>query len=178
MAKHDATRRRIEIEGPCRVVMSVRWHSLAEARLSSVAMLAVLLMARPTAHAQSVNGSLAVSATILPPAPGPETRLTAFSVGRDGVAKLETRSSIAAPVSQIVMWSVSSSTSGFVPVMQPPMRIRAAQRPASEDSASPHETREMRLRFGVDLGGIGSSPTDSSARDVIVRVHYLIVPAT
>jgi hypothetical protein len=37
----------------------------------------------------------------------------------------------------------------------------------------------MRLRFGVNLGGTGSSsPADSSARDVIVRVHYLIVPAT
>ena len=158
--------------------MSVRWHSLVEARLSSVAMLAVLLMARPTAHAQSVNGSLAVSATILPPVPRLETRLTAFSVGRDGVARMETRSSIAAPVSQIVMWSVSSSTNGFLPVMQPPMRIQAAQRQKSEDSASPLATREMRLRFGVDLGGTGSSPADSSARDVTVRVHYLIVPAT
>jgi hypothetical protein len=178
MAKHDATRRRIEIESPCRVVMSVRWHSLSEARLSLVAMLEVLLVARPTARAQNVNGSLAVSATILPPVPGQETRLTAFTMGRDRIARMETTTSIAAPVSRIVMWSVSSSANGFVPVPQAPMRIQAAQRQASGDSASPLETRQMRLRFRVDLGGTGTIPADSSARDVTVRVHYLIVPAT
>ena len=155
--------------------MSVRWQSPSEARLSLVAMLAVLLIAAPTAHAQNVNGSLAVSATILPPAPGQETRLTAFTVGRDGIARMETTTSIAAPVSRIVMWSVSSSANGFVPVAQPPMRIQATRRGESDASAS---LREMRLRFGVDLGGAAVSPTDSIARDVTVRVHYLIVPAT
>jgi hypothetical protein len=179
MAKHDATRRRIEIERPCRLVMSVRSQSLSEARLSLVAMLAVRLIAAPTAHAQNVNGSLAVSATILPPAPGQETRLTAFTVGRDGIARMETTTSIAAPVSRIVMWSVSSSANGFVPVTQAPVRIQAAQHRDSEDLASSLGTRQMRLRFGVDLGGTGSSsPADSSVRDVTVRIHYLIVPAT
>lgn len=178
MAKHDATRRRIEIESLCRVVMSVRWHSLSEARLSLVAMLVMLPMARLTAHAQKVNGSLAVSATILPPAPRQETRLTAFTMGHDGIARLETTTSITAPVSRIVMWSVSSSANGFVPVTQAPMRIQAAPRQGSEAPVSPLETREMRLRFGVDLGATGSSPSDSSARDVTVRVHYLIVPGT
>lgn len=158
--------------------MSVRWHSLPEARLLLAAMLAVLPIPRPTAHAQTVHGSMAVSATILPPAPRPETRLTAFSMGRDGVAQLETTSSLAAPVSRIVMWSVSSSTNGFVPVMQAPMRILAAPRRESDAPMSSRETRELRLRFGVDLGDIGLSPTDSSARDVTVHIHCLIVPAT
>lgn len=158
--------------------MSLRWHSLLEVRLVLAALLTVLPMARPTARAQNVNGSLAVSATILPPAPSQETRLTAFSVGRDGVARLETTASIAAPVSRIVMWSVSSSANGFVPVTQPPMRIQVTPRPEPEASTSSRGTQEIRLRFGVDLGEIASAPTDSRARDVTVRIHYLIVPGT
>lgn len=158
--------------------MSSRWHSLLEARRVFAALLTVLPMAWPTAHAQNVNGSLAVSATILPPAPSQETHLTAFSVGRDGVAQLETTTSIAAPVSRIVMWSVSSSANGFVPVTQPPMRIQVTPRPESEAPTSSRETHEMRLRFGVDLGETASAPADASTRDVTVRIHYLIVPGT
>lgn len=158
--------------------MSVRWHSPLKARLVLAASLTVLVMARPTARAQNAHGSLAVSATILPPAPNQETRLTAFSVGRDGVARLETTSSIAAPVSRIVMWSVASSANGFVPVAQPPMRIQATPRPKSGAPTSSRETQEMRLHFGVDLGETASAPTDSSRRDVTVRIHYLIVPGT
>ena len=158
--------------------MSVRWHSLSEARLTLAAMLAVLVLARPAAHAQSVNGSLAVSATILPPVPKQETRLTAFSVGRDGKAQLETTAPVAGPVSQIVMWSVSSSANGFVPVEQPPIRIQGA--PATEPKASTswRGMRATRLRFGVDLGATQGSPVDSSSHDVTVRIHYLIVPGT
>jgi hypothetical protein len=152
--------------------MSVRWHSLPDARLLLAAMLAVLPMPWPAAHAQNVNGALAVSATILRPAPSTEARLTAFTVGRDGVARLETTVPIATSASQIVMWSVSSSTNGFVPVAQPPMRIQAARR------GEPGLPTTTRLRFGIDLGGTSNAPADSSMRDVTVRVHYLIVPGT
>jgi hypothetical protein len=157
--------------------MSVRWQSFSEVRLLLAATLAVLFVARPAAHAQSVHGSLAVSATILPPVPQPETRLSAFSIGRDGVVQLETTSSIAAPVSRIVMWSVASSTNGFVPVMQPPMRIQARRREPDAPTSS-RDFQQMRLRFGMSLGDIGLSPTDTTTRDVTVRIHYLIVPAT
>ena len=139
------------------------------------AMLAVLAMARSTAHAQNVNGSLAVSATILPPVANQETRLTGFTVGRDGSAQLETTASIAAPVSRIVMWSVSSSANGFAPGAQAPTRIMAAPR---QDSNAADRSREMRLRFGVNLGEPDGAPADSSARTVTVRLHYLIVPGT
>jgi hypothetical protein len=152
--------------------MSVRWHLLKDARLLLAAMLAVLPVSRPTAHAQNVSGALAVSATILPPAPSTETRLTAFTVGRDGVARLETTAPVATSASQIVMWSVSSSTNGFVPVAQPPMRIQAARR------GEPETPTTARLRFGIDLGDTSSAPTDSSTRDVTVRIQYLIVPGT
>ena len=70
--------------------MSVPWHSLSEARITLAAILAALALARPAAHAQNVNGSLSVSATILPPIARQETRLTAFSIARDGIAQLET----------------------------------------------------------------------------------------
>ena len=142
------------------------------------AMLAVLAMARSTAHAQNVNGSLAVSATILPPVANQETRLTGFTVGRDGSAQLETTASIAAPVSRIVMWSVSSSANGFAPGAQAPTRIMAAPRQDSNAADRSRETREMRLRFGVNLGEPDGAPADSSARTVTVRLHYLIVPGT
>lgn len=158
--------------------MSVRWQSLSRSRLTLAAMLAVLSLARPAAYAQNVNGSLAVSATILPPVPKQETRLTAFSVGRDGKAQLETTGPVAGPVSQIVMWSVSSSATGFVPVEQPPMRIRAAHAAEPMAPTSSRGTRATPLRFGVDLGATQGSPVDSSSHDVTVRIHYLIVPGT
>jgi hypothetical protein len=34
------------------------------------------------------------------------------------------------------------------------------------------------MRFGVNLGSNDGWPTDTSSRDVIVRIHYLIVPGT
>ena len=158
--------------------MSVRWHSLSESRLTLAAMLTALSLARPAAHAQNVNGSLAVSATILPPVPKQETRLTAFSVGRNGNAQLETTAPGAGPVAQIVMWSVSSSANGFVPVEQPPMRILAAHATEPNAPTSSRGVPATRLRFGVDLGAVQGSPVDSTSHDVTVRIHYLIVPGT
>ena len=158
--------------------MSVRWHSLSEPRLRLAAMLAVLALAWPAAHAQNVNGSLAVSATILPPVAKQETRLTAFSMTRDGRAQLETTVLIAGPVSQIMMWSVSSSANAFVPIQQSPMLIEAVHAPESEAPTSSRRTRATRLRFGVDLGASKASPVDSSSRNVTVRIQCLIVPGT
>ena len=158
--------------------MSVRWHSLSDARLTLAAMLAVLAVAGRAAHAQSVNGSLAVAATILPPVPQQEIRLTAFNVARDGIAELETTAPVAGSVSQIVMWSVSSSANGFVSVEQAPMRIQATHAPESEAPSSLRGMRAKRLRFGVDLGATSGTAIDSTSRNVTVRIHYLIIPGT
>lgn len=158
--------------------MSVPWHSLSEARITLAAILAALALARPAAHAQNVHGSLSVSATILPPIARQETRLTAFSIARDGIAQLETTAPVAGSVSEIVMWSVSSSANGFVAVEQTPMLIGAAHAPEPEAPPSLRGLRATRLRFGVNLGSNDGWPTDTSTRDVIVRIHYLIVPGT
>jgi hypothetical protein len=158
--------------------MSVPWHSLSEARIALAVILTVLALAGPAAHAQNVNGSLSVSATILPPIARQETRLTAFSIARDGIAQLETTAPVAASVSQIVMWSVSSSANGFVAVEQAPISIGAAHAPEPEGPTSLPGMRATRMRFGVNLGSNDGWPTDTSSRDVIVRIHYLIVPGT
>lgn len=159
--------------------MLARSHTCFERRLPLVAMLTALAVAQPAAQAQYVNGSIAVSATILPPAPKQATRLIAFSVERSGIARLESTAPIPGAVSQIVMWTVSSSANGFVPVEQPPLRIYANPRPeAPELPASARASRAARLRYEVDLGGASSSPSESSPRDVTVRINYLIVPGT
>ena len=158
--------------------MHVRWRSLSSVRLSLTATLTVLAIPRPTAHAQNVDGAITVSATILPPVPTRETRILSFKVTRDGLGQLETTAPIAGAVSQIVMWTVSSSANGFVPVEQAPLRILGAQRRASAVVSSSRERRAAPLRYEVDLGEASGSPPDSSSRCVNVRVEYLIVPAT
>jgi hypothetical protein len=156
--------------------MSVHWQFLSGARLLLAAMLTVPAAARPTARAQNVTGSLTVSATILPPVTREMTRLIAFDVARDGLAHVETTAPVAGPVSQIVMWSVSSSADGFVAVEQPPMLIEAAQRSAAP--AHPWSPQPARLRFVTDVGRTSSTSADASPRSVIVRIHYLVVPGT
>lgn len=155
--------------------MSARWHSLSDARLALAAMLAILAPARPAAHAQAANGSLAVSATILPPAASQATRLTAFSVARDGIATLEVTGP-AGSGSRIVMWSVWSSANGSVSVEHAPTRIETL---AQQEVPTPlRGVRTTRLRFGVDVGATNRSPVDTCSRTVTVRMHSLIVPGT
>lgn len=158
--------------------MLVRWRSLFSVRLSMAAMLTVLAIPRPTAHAQNVDGAITVSATILPPVPTQETRVVSFGVTRDGLAQFETTAPIAGAVSQIVMRTVSSSANGFVPVEQAPLRIFGAQRRAWAFVSSSRERRAAPLHYDVDLGAVGLSPPDSSSRSVSVRIEYLIVPGT
>jgi hypothetical protein len=89
---------------------------------------------------------------------------------------VETTAPVAGPVSQIVMWSVSSSADGFVAVEQPPMLIEAAQRSAAP--AHPWSPQPARVRFVTDVGRTSSTSADASPRSVIVRIHYLVVPGT
>ena len=158
--------------------MHVRWHSLSSVRLSLAAMLTVLAIPRPTAHAQNVDGAITVSATILPPVPTQETRVVSFKVTPDGLAQLETTAPIAGAVSRIVMRTVSSSANGFVPVEQAPLRILGAQRRASVIVPASRERRAAPLRYELDLGEAGDAPPDTSSRSVTVRIEYLIVPGT
>jgi hypothetical protein len=158
--------------------MSVSWHSLPDARLTCALLFAVLALAWPPAGAQNVNGSLAVFATILPPIERQETRLTAFRMARDGGAHVEMTGPVARSVSQIVMWTVATSPNGLVPVEQTPLLIEAAREPAPESPMPSRDPRATRLRFDVGLGETSGAATDSSPRNVTVRIHYLIVPGT
>ena len=158
--------------------MSVRWHSLSEARRTLAALLAMLAVARTAAHAQNVNGSLTVSATILPPVAMQRARLTSFSMVRGGIAQLEMTPPVPRSVSQIVMWSVSSSANGFVFVQQAPMLIEAVHTQESDAPTSKRDMQATRVRFNVNLGATNGSPIDSTSRNVTVRIHYLIVPGT
>jgi hypothetical protein len=180
MTKFDATSRRIAIEGVFVVAMPARWHSYWEGRLSLAAVLSALAVARPVARAQSVNGSMTVSATILLAPVAPATRLLAFSVESDGKsARLETTAPVAGAVSFIVMRTVSSSANGFLPVAQVPLLVHATHPQASPAlEASSRGPRAAPLRYEVDLGGTSGPPPGSGSRSVTVRIHYVIVPGT
>ena len=128
------------------------------------------------ALAQSVGGSLSVSATILPPITTPAVKPLSFRVERGGVARLETTSPFAGAVSAIVMSTVSSSANGFTPVAQRPALARATRgTELLEATAVSADSVTSRWRYDVPL-----DPTaDRSApRDVTVRITYLIVPGT
>ena len=157
--------------------MSVRWHSLPDARLTLATMLAVLALARPAAHAQNVDGLLTVSATILPPVAKQAIRSTAFSVARNGSAQMET-APVASSVSQVVRWNVSSSAKELVSADAAPMWIEALHAAESKPPTSLCGMTATRSRFGAELGATNGSPIDSSSRYLTVCIHYLIVPGT
>ena len=138
--------------------------------------LTTLAMAPTVAPAQRANGSLGVSATVLPPIMTRPAELTSFQVERDGTARLETTAPGAGAVSLIVMATVSSSANGFVPVAQPPVRVKAMSRTQRLDrAASSAEASDAHWRYEVELG---SPPVGSESQDVSVRISYLIVPGT
>ena len=102
--------------------------------------------------------------------------LRSFRVDRDGTARLEMTSPITSSVSAIVMSTVSSSVSGFVPVAQPPALVRGTPRRLWREGATrSSESRAPQLRYEIELG---PAPERSTSHDVSVRVTHLIVPGT
>jgi len=159
--------------------MLARWRSFFERRISLATILILLATAQRTARAQSVNGAISVSATIMPPIPTHALRLIAFRVERDGIGRLETAAPVAGSVSQIVMWTVSSSANGFAPVEQAPMLIEAAPHGVSPAIGTlSGRTSMVRVHCEVDLGATDGAPPGSTSREVTVRISYLIVPGT
>ena len=118
------------------------------------------------AHAQTANGSLGVSLTILQPVATESVRLLGLAVDRAGMATIATTAPVSGPASQVIMTSVASSTSGFVPVQQAPALIHA--RGASD--AAP------RFDYRVDVGARRAS--DAARRPVQLRIQYLAVAGT
>lgn len=133
-------------------------------------------MAPTVAVAQSVSGTLSVSATILPPIMTPSADPISFRIERNGTARLETTPPTAGTVSLIVMSTVASSANGFIPVAQPPALVRATHGSQQvEATAGSTEHRASRWHYEIPLG----EPSDrSEPHDVTVRITYLIVPGT
>ena len=102
---------------------------------------------------------MAVALTILQPIAAPQLRVTEFDIGRDGVARIETTLSSAAPTSQLVMARVSSPTTECTPEPQPPTLV-----PSSSSGA--------RL---LHLVKVKRDPRTPAAQPVELRVEYLIV---
>jgi hypothetical protein len=155
---------------------SAQIRSMSGSSLWIAVVVATLTMAPVAAPAQRVSGSLGVSATVLPPVMMQPVELASFRVERDVIARLETTAPIAGAASLIIMSTVSSSANGFVPVAQPPERVRAMPRREWLASATrPTAPQAARWRYEVDLG---SPPVGSGSPDVSVRISYLIVPGT
>jgi hypothetical protein len=127
---------------------------------------ALSIAARPAqAGAQSANGSIGVSLTVLQPVATESVKLLGVDVDRAGMARIAMSAPVSGPASQLVMTSIASSTSRFVPIQQAPSLVRArgaAGRPA-------------RFDYLVDVG-----MRDRAARQhpVEVRIQYLAVAGT
>jgi hypothetical protein len=137
--------------------------SSARSALARTALLAGFAIAAMPALAQSqqVGGALGASLTILKPVTTQPVRVTGFTVGRDGVARLETTAPTTAHASQLVMATVASSTSGFAPVEQIPALVAGA------DDAT-------RLSYRLDVG----RASGEAGRPVELRIQYLTVAGT
>lgn len=145
------------------------WPSLA-------AILVALATAPAITWAQHLGGALGVSLTVLPPASTQPVALLSFRVAGDGIARLETTAPIASSVSAIVMSSVSSSASGFVPLAQAPVLLNATHpRTPREDTTRLPNSRAPQMRYEVELE---PAAAHAQSHNVSLRITYLVVPGT
>ncbi|HEX7978076.1 MAG TPA: hypothetical protein VF461_05700 [Gemmatimonadaceae bacterium] len=150
--------------------------SRSGAWFSAALICAMRAIAPAGALAQSVSGSISVSATVLPPIMMPAVKPVSFRVERNGVAQLETTPPYYGAVSAIVMSTVSSSANGFIPVARPPALVKATRGNALfEATRSAADSVASRWRYEIPLD---ATPGRTEPHDVIVRITYLIVPGT
>lgn len=156
-------------------MQQARSHSFSNAWRWLV-VLTALLVAPAVAPAQHMSGALGVTLTVLPPVGTQAVELVAFSVGRDGVARLETTAPVASPVSLIIMTTVASSVNGFLPIAQAPVLIEGTcRRDSRRAPPAAKRTCAPRLSYRLELGRL---PLDSGSREAKVRISYLVVPGT
>jgi len=134
--------------------------------------IALLGAAMRTADAQRAGGSIGVSLTILESVETRAARITSFRFERDGHATIETTAASAGRVSRIVMARMANSAGGFQPVGQVPVLL-----PGDGGGAEPMTSGagSQRITHRVDVGR--ASP-GSIARDVRLRIEYLVVAGT
>lgn len=123
-------------------------------------------------HTQQVTGAIGVSLVILQPVASQPVRVTRFSLGSDGVVRLETTVPTSARTSQVVMTRVASSANGFASEPQLPTLV-------------PPSSTESRVRCHVRAFLIPSERSDSkdphgaiSSPPLELRVEYLTVAGT
>jgi hypothetical protein len=147
------------------LVTSPRTNARRAAQLAMA--LALSVAVRPAlAGAQSANGSIAVSLTVLQPVSTEAVKLIGVDVDRAGMARIAMTAPVSGPASQLVMTSVSSSTSRFVPVQQAPSTVRARSAVGAP----------MRFDYLVDVGTRHQNA--AAQRPVEVRIQYLAVAGT
>ena len=167
--------------------MTVRPSPLAARSALRCALLAATLLAATPQWARSQNlqagGSIGVSLTILQPVATRPVQLLAFSVDRSGIARIETSVPVTGPASQVVMTSVSSSTSDFVPVAQAPVLISGRQAERSGDAAATGQrvaadraSSPARLAYVVDIGRQERGVVGQRA--IQLRIQHLTVAGT
>ena len=124
-------------------------------------------------HTQQVTGAIGVSLVILQPVASQPVRVTRFSLGSDGVVRLETTVPTSARTSQIVMTRVASSSTGFAPELQAPTYV-------------PASSADSRMRCHVRIAHVIPSERSESrdphvpvsAPTLELRVEYLTVAGT
>jgi hypothetical protein len=172
--RHEAwLKTRLEVAFP---TWSTQACSRSGALFSAIVICAMHAMAPPVALAQSVTGSLSVSATVLPPIMTPAVKPLSFRVERNGMARLETTPPYYGAVSAIVMSTVSSSANGFIPVARPPALVRATRgSELLEATRSAADSVASRWRYDIPLD---ATPSRTEPHDATVRITFLIVPGT
>ena len=141
--------------------MSHRSPSACRSWTLAAALVAATGGAASVGRTQQVIGSIGVSLTIREPIAAPELRVTGFDVDRDGIARIETTLATSTRTSQLVMTRLSSPTTAFTPVPQPPMLVAPSRSAA-------------RARYLVN---VGCEHRTDRARPTELRVEFLIVAA-
>jgi hypothetical protein len=135
--------------------------TIHRSRVLAAALIAATGGAASVGRTQQVVGSIGVSLTIFEPISALQPRVTRIDLGRDGIARIETMFPASTRTSQLVMARVSSSTTGFATVPQPPMLIAPS-------------SGARRVRYLVSVGGDGRA---DRAQPRELRVEYLVVVA-
>ena len=133
----------------------------------AVAVLAATGSAASVARTQQVAGSIGASLTILEPIAASLPPVTAFSLGGDGVARIETTVPESSRPSPLVMMRVASSPTEPAPPPPLPMYFVPI-----------HQSARARCLLNIGRGEkVGRDDRTAGVRPRTLRVDYLIVAA-
>lgn len=158
---------------------------LARRAIASPALLGALLALATgaSASAQSVQGGIGASLTILAPVGGAAVQASALSMSRAGILSMDTTSPVSGPTSQIVMVDVSDDDAAAGSVTRVAMRSGTSERALTQGRAMPvgvdgiapaaGKAGDFRVNYAVK---VGTRKVDAAA--VHLTVRYLAVAGT